>query len=966
MLEILFLSGFTGVNHSLTCPVSSEEIELAVFQLGALKAPGPDGFPGFFYQNYWETVKNSTISAVKSFFESGFILKELNVTNLVLIPKSPSPETLAQFRPISLCNVNLKIITKILANRLKPILGHLISPQQSAFVPGRLIQDNILIAHEAFHHLKINRRGGQTIMAINLDFHKAYDRVEWDFLEAVMVKMGFHAIWIHWVMQCVSTVRFHIFANGEKRATVNPTRGLRQGDPLSPYLFLLVIDVLSKLLSKDICDQRLTGLKLKPSCPILSHLFFADDAILFLKANKLECTHVLKTLETYNLASGQLVNFSKSGVVFSSNANEALKKELSDFIGMPLLSESVKYLGLPAFLGRSKAEAYNFLIERTLHKLQGLKQKNLNQAGKEVMIKHVVQAIPSYAMACFALPKKFCDRLNSYVSNFWWGGDPENMGIHWMSWSKATQSKLTGGLGFQDFRAFNLAMLAKQGWRLTINPHSYWGQFMKGLYFPNTDFLHASKGRQPSWAWSSIIQGREILLKGVRWQVADGSKIQFWNDKWIPSSKDFKIHSGRPPDCSMEYVHEVINVSTKSWKERDIRALVCQEEADAILSIPISQSGRMDFLVWHPNPNGIYSVKSGYHLALEDAKAKLPPIASSSFHPPDKVWKFIWNLNIPQKLKHFWWKACSNLLATKENLHRRKCNPSPLCPICSLKPESVEHLLFQCEWTTAAWFGSNLTYKVDFLAVSSVMKWTIKMMEHFNSAIDCNEVMCKCVCLAWQIWKGRNDWVFNANPVDPTTTVNKARHNWKEFQNSRSCPRTQSVEDQTSEELRWKPPCLGEAKINCDVATKNGSLYAAVAVILRNDTGQILDGRIAKVYTTSSLQGEALAVRLAGSLALANHLQQVSIESDNQAVIKLCATENVPPWECASIIHDIKSFALSVKCSFSWIPRQCNRAANWLATHFLKGDIPSDWVTNPPPTLSSICNSDASVEVFDL
>lgn len=255
-------------------------------------------------------------------------------------------------------------------------------------------------------------------MAISLDFNKAYDRVEWDFLEAVLVKMGFHETWVRWVMQCVSTVKFHIFANGEKQASVTPSRGLRQGDPLSPYLFLLVIDVLSKLLSKGVADLRLSGIKLKPSCPILSHLFFADDAILFLKANKEECGHIL---EIYNSVSGQLINFNKSGVCYSSNTPSDLKQELCDFIGMPHLSRSVKYLGLLAFLGRSKVEAYNFLLERTLLKLQGWKQKQLNQAGKEVMIKYVVQAIPSYALACLHFLRNFV--TNSTPTLLIFGGE---------------------------------------------------------------------------------------------------------------------------------------------------------------------------------------------------------------------------------------------------------------------------------------------------------------------------------------------------------------------------------------------------------------------------------------------------------------------------------------------------------------------------------------------------------------
>lgn len=206
---------------------------------------------------------------------------------------------------------------------------------------------------------------------------------------------------------------------------------------------------------------------------------------------------------------------------------------------------------------------------------------------------------------------------------------------------------------------------------------------MKGLCFPNSDFIHASKGRQASWAWSSLIQGRDILLKGIRWHVSIGALIHFWEDKWLPSSKDFMIHSTRPPDCSFHWVSDVIDLKTKSWKEEVVREIVSQEEVDAFLSIPISHSGKQDSLVWHPNPNEVYSIKSGYHLATTEALSNLPSQASSSCQPPKGVWKFIRNLNVPPKLKHFWWRACCNLLATKENLFHRKCNPLPYVPFAT-------------------------------------------------------------------------------------------------------------------------------------------------------------------------------------------------------------------------------------------------------------------------------------------
>lgn len=247
------------MNDRLTRSVSEEEIKTAVFQLGSLKAPGPDGYPGFFYQHYWEAIGPEVCRAIQCFFERGYLLKEMNQTNLVLIPKIKTLEKLSQFRPISLCNFHLKIIPKILANRLKGILGGIISPNQSAFVPGRLIQDNILVAYEAFHFLKTHKSGKCSNMAVKLDFNKAYDRVEWDFLEAILRKMGFNEKWINWVMECVSTVSFSVVVNGAKRTCFKPSRGLRQGDPLSPYLFLLVIEVLSKLLHRGLREHHFLG-----------------------------------------------------------------------------------------------------------------------------------------------------------------------------------------------------------------------------------------------------------------------------------------------------------------------------------------------------------------------------------------------------------------------------------------------------------------------------------------------------------------------------------------------------------------------------------------------------------------------------------------------------------------------------------------------------------------------------------
>jgi hypothetical protein len=239
-----------NLNDELCKPYSPEEIADALFQIGPLKAPGPDGLPARFFQRNWLLLKEDVVQAVQTFFATGIMSEGVNDTCIVLIPKVNHPESLKDFRPISLCNVVYKVVSKCIVNRVRPVLHDIISTSQSAFIPGRMITDNALIVFECIHAIRTNSDARGDFCTYKLDLSKAYDRVDWDFLNKVLLNLCFQSTWVQWVMSSVTSVRYRIRFNGVMSTPFSPSRGLRQGDPLSPYLFLFVADGLSKIISR--------------------------------------------------------------------------------------------------------------------------------------------------------------------------------------------------------------------------------------------------------------------------------------------------------------------------------------------------------------------------------------------------------------------------------------------------------------------------------------------------------------------------------------------------------------------------------------------------------------------------------------------------------------------------------------------------------------------------------------------
>ncbi|CAN1315043.1 Transposon TX1 uncharacterized 149 kDa protein [Linum perenne] len=924
----------TDMNRSLLADVTGDEIRRTVFSIGSMQAPGPDGFTGLFFQRYWDIIGSDVIIAVRDFFRRGNMLRTLNHTWLTLIPKVSSVENMAQVRPIGLCTVFYKIISKIITARLGLILPHFVSPAQNGFVRGRCITDNILIAHELIHHLQNYTRGKLHFMALKVDMEKAYDRVEWDFLFPLLHALGFDPAWISLVHECLVSTTMKVILNGTPHGFFAPTRGLRQGDPLSPLLFAICTEGLSHLLLLSAQRNALHGIKLNAHCPMITHLMFADDTMLFLRVSRRSLVELRSLFNRYQLLSGQRINYAKSSVLFSKNVPSPLKREYSTLLGMNGQNPSPNYLGAPCVVMRSKKVTFAFLQDKITTRLQSWKRLSLSPAGVHTLLTSVISGLPVHIMSCYRVSNEVCKDLDKLMVKFWWGEVADQKRIRWRSWEKLCLSQEEGGLGFRSFQSFNQALLAKQSWRILTQPELLISRLYKGKYFQSTTFLKARKRARPSNGWQGILHGRDLLLSGLIVQLGSHPTLSIFERNWVPGPRGPGLPVPRLSSSQIAHIQISALICDGSWNLSLLRDLFEASSVQAISSIPIPVTPQGDKDVWFFSPTGQYSTSSGYALALRSKPIKDQTFVVSPMDP--SAWRAVWSLRIQPKLRFFLWRLCHRIIPTIEALNRRGMELHPLCPVCLRQPETLEHLMFKCTATRR------------FFATTSL---DLNAIPHTHPAIVWRWIQCRCpqdanlwVLAWWRIWKSRN-WVVFEKFQTSILALNRQFTFDRDKLSLLPLP-TAPATALLPRPSFWLPPQHPRLKINVDGAVLPGS-GGAVGLVVRDSAGGLLFATgISYPGLTNPFILELLAARDACVLCRSMGWTAVDIEGDATQVLQAISNKPICGRDGGAVVRDIWFLVESLpQIRFQTVPRQSNTAAHCVARHGLRC-LPSHGVVN--------------------
>ncbi|GJS70212.1 RNA-directed DNA polymerase, eukaryota [Tanacetum coccineum] len=652
----------------LESDVSNEEIKRAVWDCGTDKSPGPDGFTFGFYRRFWNLIENDVYDAVKYFFTYGVIPKGCNSSFIALIPKIPDANMVKDFRPISLIGSLYKIIAKILANRLVGVLGDIVNEVQSAFIAERQILDGPFILNEVLQWCKMKKKPS---LIFKVDFEKAYDSVRWDFLDDILNFFGFGEKWCNWIQSCLRSSRGSIIINGSPTEEFQFFKGLKQGDPLSPFLFILIMESLHLSFQRVVDAGMFNGIKLSTSLNI-SHMFYADDAVFVGQWCDGNITTLVHVLECFYRASGLRINMSKSKIMGVHVDSDKVKCVASK-LGCLILKTPFSYLGSKVGGSMSRVHAWTEVVDRVKNRLSKWKMKALSIGGRLTLLKSVLGSMPIFHMSIFRAPLSVLRTLESIRSHFFNGHDLNSKKA---SWAIHGDDEKVGGY----VKAGN-----KSCWLSIVHE------------------INALKNKGIN------------LLDSMHVKLGNGDKTAFWEDIWIEGNalknrypRIYGLETCKSITVGMKFAQPSLDSSFRRVPRGGV-----EEQFDDLSALvhDVTLAPMSDRWNWALESSGEFSVAS-VRKVIDDKS--LPEVDS----------KTRWIKYVPIKVNVHAWKVKTDSLPTRFNVSRRGIDiDSIMCVICDNGAETSSHLFFSCRMVRQIVRMITRLWDVPYVEVDSYEGW---------------------------------------------------------------------------------------------------------------------------------------------------------------------------------------------------------------------------------------------------
>jgi len=728
---------------------NDEEIKNALFSIHSNKAPGPDGFNAYFFKHSWEIVGPLVTLAIKDFFTSKEILREANATIISLIPKVPNPSKMGDFRPISCCNTVYKCISKIISKRLQGILPSLIDHAQSAFIKGRKICDNVLLAQDLLRDY--HKEGGKPRGSAKIDIMKAYDTLNWEFLMDLLHTLGFPDTMICWIKACVTSPRYSINFNGESIGYFEGARGLRQGDPMSPYLFVIAMEFLSQLIAHHISNSPSFGYHHRCDKLGISHLCFADDLLILFAGNVHSAQVVRSILNHFYDFTGLKANDSKS-CAFYAGIDANVGNDICNALQFPRGILPMKYLGVPLITTKLKKGDCEELIRKISARITSWKSKFLSYAGRIQLINSVLYGIQSYWSSMFILPKSVLKDMEILMSRFLWNGDVTKVHGIKISWDKVCTPKKEGGLGIKRLTDLNNVLNMKHIWNiLSPNPQSLWIKWVHTYLIKGSSFWVVRPPSLCSWYWKKLLKLRTMIRPFLKHKIGNGDNTFLWHDNWHPkgpltiSYGDRVIYDAGIP--SLAKVNYIINDNSWDWPIASSGALIDIKRHMAQVPTPRRVP---DSIVWVPSTDGKFQIKATW-------AALFPSVYVVPWHG------LCWSTGSTPRHSFILWLACHGRLATHDRILHYTQGPLA-CVFCVKDMESHDHLFFQCPYTCFIWQGLLHKMGIPFVQRSweGLTTWASTTWKKKKKPIHVIPKLCMGATV-YHIWRERNERTFGTD-----------------------------------------------------------------------------------------------------------------------------------------------------------------------------------------------------------